>query len=131
MAETMVKSEVVRPVSTPEAVEHARPVVEWTANVTEKVLAIPLGMARVARAEAFRAAYSGVDWLESLNQAQFKVARELVHRIELVTLDVMQGAESLASATTGRIRGAGEAAGAVVARTATALRRKEPASAPA
>ncbi len=124
MPETIVKPEVVRPVPAEEAGIHGKGVV-WTANLAEKAVAIPLGMGRVARGEMFRAAYAGVDWLESVNQAQFKVLRELVHRVDLLTLEVVEALESVATAGTGVVRDAGHAAGEMVSRTAAALTPKK------
>ncbi len=95
--------------------------VTWGANLAEKGMAGPLGVGRTIRDELFRATYAGVDWVEGTNQSAFKVARELIQRMDKLSVEALQGAESLASAVSRAIRGSGEAAGEMVSKTAASL----------
>ncbi len=80
----------------------------WAANLTEKAMGVPLGAARTIRDEAFRAASAGVDWAEGINQASFRVAREMLQRMDKLSRDAVDGLESAASAASKAIRGSGE-----------------------
>ncbi len=124
MAETIQKPEVVRSVVTGEAVKPYTTAAR-TAKLTEKVVAIPLGTARVASAEMFRTVYAGIDVVEAVNQAQFKVVRELVHRVENLNQELIEMVESLATVSTGKLRELGESAGTMVTKTAAVFTRKK------
>lgn len=131
MADTIQKPEVVRSVATGEAVKPYTTVAR-TAKLTEKVIAIPLGTARVASTEMFRTVYAGIDVVEAMSQSQFKVMRELVHRVENLNQELIEMVESLATVSTGKLREFGESAGAIVTRTAAVFtRKKEPVATPA
>ncbi|OFX23910.1 MAG: hypothetical protein A2V77_08895 [Anaeromyxobacter sp. RBG_16_69_14] len=82
--------------------------VTWAANLTEKAMGVPLGAARTIRDEAFRAASAGVDWAEGINQASFRVAREMLQRMDKLSRDAVDGLESAAGAASRSIRGSGE-----------------------
>ena len=97
MAESVVKSEVIRSLTPSEGGVHTT-AVAWGANLAEKALAIPIGVGRAARNEAFRAVYAGIDWVEGTNQAAFKIVRQLVQRLDELSLEFVEGLESVASA---------------------------------
>ncbi len=82
--------------------------VTWAANLTEKAMGAPLGAARTIREEVFRAASAGVDWVEGVNQASFKVVREMLQRMDKLSREAVDGLESATSAASRAIRGSGE-----------------------
>ncbi len=108
------------------------------ANLTEKAMGVPLGVARTIRDELFRATYAGVDWVEGINQSSFKVmgggvnwveginqssfkvVREMLQRIDKLSQEAVEGLESVTGAVSRVIRGSGEAASEMVAQTAEA-----------
>jgi hypothetical protein len=95
--------------------------VTWGANLTEKSIAVPLGAAKAARDEVFRATFSGVDWLEGITQSSFKIVREVLKRVDKLSQEVVDGLELVAGSVSRVIRGSSEAAGEMVSRTATTL----------
>ena len=82
--------------------------VTWGANLTEKAIGVPLGVARTVRDEVFRAASAGVDWAEGVNQASFKVVREMLQRMDKLSKEAVDGLESAAGAASRVIRGSGQ-----------------------
>ncbi len=90
------------------------------ANLTEKAMGVPLGVARTIRDELFQATNAGVDWAEGINQSSFKVVREMVQRIDKLSQEAVDGLESVMGAVTRVIRGSGEAASEMVTQTAEA-----------
>ena len=92
--------------------------VTWGADLTEKAMGVPLGVARTIRDEMFRAASAGVDWAEGINQSSFKVVREMLQRMDKLSKEAVDGLESLASTASRVIRGSGE--GEVVPKAAAA-----------
>jgi hypothetical protein len=90
-------------------------------NLTEKAMAVPLGAARTTRDEIFRATFAGVDWVEGINQSSFKIVRETLQRMDKLSQEAVDGVEAVASSVSRVIRGSGEAAGELVAKTAAAL----------
>jgi len=101
--------------------------VTWGSNLTEKAMGVPLGAARAVRDEVFRATFSGVDWLEGINQSTFKVVREVLKRVDKLSQEAVDGLDSVAGSVSKVVRGSGEAAGEMVSRTAASLAgTKEP-----
>ena len=108
------------------------------ANLTEKAMGVPLGVARTIHDELFRASNAGMDWVEGINQSwfkamgagvdwaaginqsSFKVVREMLQRIDKLSLEAVESLESVTGAVTRVIRGSGEAASEMVAQTAQA-----------
>ena len=108
------------------------------ANLTEKAMDVPLGVARTIRDELFRATYAGVDWVEGIhqsslkavsggvewvvgvNQSSFKVVREMLQRMDKLFQGAVEGLDSVAAAVTRVVRGSGETASDLVAQTADA-----------
>ena len=77
--------------------------------------------ARAIRDELFRATYTGVDWVEGINQSSFKVVREMVLRVDKLSQEAVDGLDSVTGAVSKVIRGSGEAASEMVSRTASSL----------
>ena len=91
------------------------------ANLTEKAMAVPLGAARAIRDEVFRATSAGVDFVEGINQSSFKIVREMLKRVDRLSLEAVDGLDSVAASVSRVIRGSSEAAGEMVSRTAASL----------
>jgi hypothetical protein len=128
MSEPTSKAEV-RPLTTVEGGVLHVTAVDWAANVLEKSLGIPLGAGRLIRDEVFRATYAGIEWVEAINQSSFKVAREVVKRSDKLSLEAIDGFELVLNALSRIVRGSGEAAGEMVAKTAASvIGKKEPAA---
>jgi hypothetical protein len=123
MSESMTAE--VRPLSTAGSVTET-PAVAWAANLAEKALGVPVFVVRISRDELFRAAYTGIDWLEGINQSSFKVARETVRQIDQLSRQAVGDVESLVGAFAKAIRGSGEAAGDMVSKTAVSLMGAKP-----
>ncbi len=92
--------------------------VTWSANLTEKAMGVPLGVARTIREEVFRAGYAGVDWVERLSHSSFKVVREALERTDKASRGAVEGLESVAGAILKVIRGSGETVGETGSSTA-------------
>jgi len=119
-------------------------------NLTDKMMGVPLSVARMTREELFRVAYAGVEWMEGINQScfkvvngavnwmegmnqsSFKVVRELLQRIDKLSQEAVEGLEAVTDAFSDIIKGSGEAArdmvlriveavSEIVSRTATSL----------
>ncbi len=95
--------------------------VKHGANLTEHVMGVPLGAARVIRDEAFRVTFAGVDWIEAINQSSFKIVRETLKRLEKLSQVAVDGLDAMATSVSRVVRGSGEAAGEMVSRTAASI----------
>jgi hypothetical protein len=124
MSEPITKAEV-RPLSAAGAPAET-PAVAWAANLLERALAIPIGVARMSRDEVFRAVYAGIDWVEGLNQSSFKIARESVRQVDQLSRLAMEDLESLVGTFGKAIRGSSETAGDLVSKTAVSLMGAKP-----
>jgi len=99
-------------------------------KLTERAMGIPLGVIRTVRDEAFRATYAGVDWIEGVNQSSFRVAREVLQRIDKLTQEAVTGLETVTGSLTNVIRGSGEAASEMIMESTVPLAGgKEPSKA--
>jgi hypothetical protein len=122
--EPMTKAEV-RPLNAPAAPAET-PAVAWATNLVEKAMGIPVGVARMSRDEVFRAAYAGIDWVEGLNQSSFKIVRETLRQVDQLSRQAIEDFEALVGTLAKAIRGSGEAAGAMVSKTAVSLMGAKP-----
>jgi hypothetical protein len=87
-----------------------------------------LEVAKTVRGETFRLTNSAIEWVESVQGALFRVVRVAVNRADEVTRGGLDGVESVSSAFTHLVRGSGEAAGEVIARTAASIVGKKDAA---
>jgi hypothetical protein len=99
-------------------------------SLMEKAVAGGLDVVKSVRGELFRAAGGGIDWLDALHHSAFKIGREALQRLDGLTLDAVQGAESLANATIRAVRVSGEAVGDVASTTVESLVRRRAAATP-
>ncbi len=98
----------------------------YGANLTEKAVGVPLVTSRAIRDEVFRATFAYIDWLEGLNQAPFKVAREMLKGVDKLSQETLDSLNAMAGSVVRVLRGSGEAAGEMVSKTAASLTEKEP-----
>ena len=96
-------------------------VVAVASDLTEQSLAGSLGIVRTLRGELFRAAHGAVDWVESLQQAPFKVVRAGLETADKLSSEAIGGVESIAMSVTRVIRGSGQAAGEMLSRTSESI----------
>jgi len=112
--------------------------VSSSANLTEKAMGVPLGVARTLRDELFRTTYAGVDlvegvnqssfkamgagveWAQGINQSSFKIVREMIQRLDKMSQEAVDGLELVTGAFSKVIRGSGEATSDMIAQTAEA-----------
>lgn len=102
-----------------------------SANLTEKAIGGSFDVMKAVRGELFRASNAGIDWIEGLQQSSFRVAREVVLRVDKLSQEMVEGLESVAMSCSRAIRGSGEAASEMVSRTAESLVGKRASSAKA
>jgi hypothetical protein len=124
MSEPITKAEV-RPLNAP-AVPVETPTFARAANLLEKALALPVGVARMSRDEVFRAVYAGIDWVEGLNQSSFKIVREAVRQVDQLSRLATDDVESLVGTFAKAVRGSGETAGELVSKTAVSFMGAKP-----
>ncbi len=89
-----------------------------SANLTEKAI---FDVLKSLRVEFFRATNAGVDWIEGTQQSSFRVAREVVLRVDKLSQEALEGLESVAMSVSRAIRRSGEAASEMVSRTTESL----------
>ncbi len=102
-----------------------------SANLTEKAIGASFDVLKSLRGELFRATNAGIDWIEGMQQSSFRVAREVVIRVDKLSQETVEGLESVAMSVSRAIRGSGEAASEMVSRTAESLVGKRASSAKA
>ncbi len=119
MSESILEADV-RTLRSPEA-GVLMTVVTSISTLLEKVTVGSFDVVKTVRGELFRVTGAGIDWLEGVQQATFKITREIVHRFDGLSREAVDGSESIASALVGTVRGSSEAVGKVVSRTAESL----------
>ena len=102
-----------------------------SSNLVEKVLAGGFDVVKLVRGEVFRATGAGVDWVEAVQHAAFKIVREAIQRSDVLSRDAVEGIESVTSAVVRTVRGSTEALGDLACSTADMLVGKRAASAKA
>jgi hypothetical protein len=91
------------------------------ANLTEKAMAVPLGLIKTVRDEVFSTASASVDWVEGMSQSSFRIAREILKRVDLLSLAAVEGLDSIAGSFTRAVRESGVATGEMVSKTAASF----------
>jgi hypothetical protein len=91
------------------------------ANLTEKAVAVPLGFIKTVRDEVFGTASASVDWVEGLSQSSFRIAREILNRVDHLSLAAVEGLDSVVDSFTRAVRESGVATGEMVSKTAASL----------
>jgi hypothetical protein len=95
--------------------------VKLAADVVQGAVTGSFDVARAVRGEAFRLTNGLIDWTESVPTSAFKVAREIVTRLDDASRGTVDGMESVSLAVTGLLRVSGEAAGEMISRTTASI----------
>jgi hypothetical protein len=119
MTESMAQAEV-RTLRVPEAGVLVT-IVTSSSNLIEKSAASGFDVVKMVRGELFRSAAAGIDWLEAMHHSAFKIVRETIRRLDVLSGDSVEGVESVTTAVICAIRGSSEAVGGLASTAAETL----------